>query len=57
MFAWVIKGPDGKILTGTASTISYNDCVHRYVNGSIDYWDHIHKLGYRCVKIEIREVD
>jgi hypothetical protein len=57
MFAWVIKGPDGKILTGTISMISYNECIHRFVNGNIAYWDYIYDYGYRCVRIEIQEVD
>lgn len=49
---YAIKNPFGELLNHTISETEKNtmDLFGKYVN-----WDYLKKIGYRCVKVEIRE--
>jgi hypothetical protein len=55
--AWAIKAPNGMILYNTFAD-TYDECVYSYCCRDIATWDRIHdKQGFRCVKVEVREVE
>jgi len=55
--AWAIREPSGRILPATVSRVSYNACVHNYVEGDVAFWDRIYEHGWRCVKFDFLNPD
>ncbi len=54
--AWAIKAPQGIILYRTLMD-TYDSCVHEYTRGDIAFWDACTDMGFRCVRVEVRECD
>ena len=49
---WAIKTPEDELLIG-AVWLKKSICIECFAG---EHWSGYYKLGYRCVKIEIREL-
>lgn len=55
---WMIKYTyrnSGTILSGWSAG-TRRECISRFLDGEQDRWDYFRRAGYRCVKVEVKEI-